>query len=126
MHSMSTAMDEEPLNLCLKDEQRFTDSGNEDRFSSPGLGMGSNSSCGGDVDDDHDGVNDDDDVGMGGSSAGRSSGPETALSVLEQINSLRKFIHEKRLSEFYEMYLRQLRVLFSYSVHSPHCVKTPL
>lgn len=82
---------DEPLNLCLKDEQRFTDSGNEDRLS-PGTGATSSS-------DD------------GGSTTTTGGGPEmdSALSVIEQINSLRKFIHEKRLSKFYELYLMQLR-----------------
>lgn len=32
---------------------------------------------------------------------------ESALSVIEQINSLRKFITEKRWSKFYELYLMQ-------------------
>lgn len=86
-----TSMDEEPLNLCLKDEQRYPDSGNEDRYSSPGV-VGSNSS------------DDDNDDGSGA----------TTMSVLEQINSLRQFIHEKRLSKFYEMYLMQLRVAISF------------
>lgn len=113
-------MDEEPLNLCLKDEQRFTDSGNEDRFSSPGVLGSSNSGC---CDDDDDGDDDDEGALRGSTSAGGGgqqetistmdgSGPEmdSSLSVIEQINSLRKFIHEKRLSKFYEMYLMQLRV----------------
>lgn len=84
---------DEPLNLCLKDEQRFTDSGNEDRLS-PGT-EGSSS----------------DDGGSSTAMLNGTAGPEmdSALSVIEQINSLRKFIHEKRLSKFYELYLMQLR-----------------
>lgn len=101
------SMDEEPLNLCLKDEQRFTDSGNEDRFSSPGV-VGSNSS--GEEDDDEYGGERGGDDGSGTMAAPPESDSSTTMSVLEQINSLRKFIHEKRLSKFYEMYLMQLRV----------------
>lgn len=103
---MSIMDTEEPLNLCLKDEQRFaTDSGNEDRLSATDNCTAS------------DNEEDDDDEGRGGSGGAlgidaMAGGPEihSALSVIEQINSLRKFIHEKRLSKFYEMYLMQLRV----------------
>lgn len=105
----SSTMDEEPLNLCLKDEQRFTDSGNEDRFSSPGvLGTTSSNNSSGDEEDEMEAVTSGD---CGPSRTGGGPDTDSSLSVIEQINSLRKFIHEKRLSKFYEMYLMQLRVL---------------
>lgn len=107
--------EEEPLNLCVKDEQRFATATNGDL--SRGVESdrkvrhsGSNTTTSGsDGEGDEEDEEDDEDE-----SSGRvAGGPEmhSALSVIEQINSLRQFIHEKRLSKFYEMYLMQLRVV---------------
>lgn len=114
---------EEPLNLCLKDSA--------EQFSVQGMMMGT-SGCflGGEVGgrgeahdngsagqtrgagEDEEGEEEEDEDEEDDGVGSMQSAPEihSALSVIEQINSLRKFIHEKRLSKFYEMYLMQLRV----------------
>lgn len=105
--------EEEPLNLCVKDEQRFATATNGQLLRTMDTKLRTNGSntttSGSDGEGDEEDDEDDEDEG-----SGRVAGaPEmhSALSVIEQINSLRQFIHEKRLSKFYEMYLMQLRVV---------------